>query len=639
MSNNDSRLRPGADGDDSSPESEGGLRAPPGLSDLGKIWWWFHFLILVKIARLRFVGLLLVIGLVIVNWVTVVAHYERWTRKPGAVQAAGSDVEYFCPMHPAVIRDNPNDKCPVCFMALSKRKKGAGENEPLPPGIVNRVQLSPYRIVLAGIRTWQADYVPLAKEITTVGFVEFNEREMKQVSARVKGRIDKLVVNETGSMVHAGDELASLYSPDLLVTVQNLIDARQSGNVAMQRASRDRLTLWGVSDDQIVEIEKTGKRNTHIKIRSPIDGHVIKKYVREGQYVEEGSPLYDIVNLSSVWMQGQVFEDDMAFLPAHDHIHKGPLQSKHALPVIATTRAFPTEKFEGKLTFVYPHVDQETRTIVVRFELDNADGKLRPGTSTTVKLEIPPVNVAIFSKTMAQDWAREYAVDLVNHAVATPSGPVPAIGVESMLRAATRYALLNQGRVLAVPETSVIDTGKQTIVYRQRSPGLFEGVTVELGPRMVGANEVTFYPVFKGISAGDMIVTSGSFLVDAETRLNPAAGSIYFGGSSGVKGGQQSDVINARPSMPEDEQAIEKVEAKENIAKLPSAEDRRLAESQEFCPIEPDNRLGSMGMPFKVILEGRPVFLCCKGCEGRAKDKPKETLEILDKMMKSKPNR
>src|SRR5262249_491026 len=146
-----------------------------------------------------------------------------WTRPATTgTAAAASDVEYFCPMHPTVIRDNPNEKCPICFMPLSKRKKGAGQAEPLPPGTVSRVQLTPYRVVLAGVRTWPLEFVSLSKEITAVGYVEFNERGQRTVSARVRGRIDKLYANETGKMVQAGDVLAALYSPDLFVTVRNL---------------------------------------------------------------------------------------------------------------------------------------------------------------------------------------------------------------------------------------------------------------------------------------------------------------------------------------------------------------------------------------------------------------------------------
>src|SRR5262245_61661035 len=103
---------------------EGGLRPPPDLSPLGRAWWWFDFLILVNIARLRFVAILLVIGVIITQWKWLVAYYEKWTRPAATTSAAESGFEYFCPMHPSVVRDNPKEKCPICFMPLSKRKKG-----------------------------------------------------------------------------------------------------------------------------------------------------------------------------------------------------------------------------------------------------------------------------------------------------------------------------------------------------------------------------------------------------------------------------------------------------------------------------------------------------------------------------------
>lgn len=533
-------------------------------------------------ARLRFVAILGAIGLAIVKWDLLVDHYEKWTRPAGEATASDSTTEFFCPMHPTVVRDTNKEKCPICFMPLSRRKKGDGSESSLPAGVVSRVQLSPYRVVLAGVRTVPVAYLPLAKELTTVGTVEFDERGLKHVAARVKGRIDKLSVNQTGQMVHKGDELATLYSPDLVVTVQNLLDAKRSGNQELEKIAKDRLVLWGIESDQIEQIVKTGKPITQLSVRSPIDGHVVKKYQTEGRYVDEGTALYDMADLTTVWIQAQVYEEDLSFLPPESH----ELRKEDRLPVVATTRAYAGESFTGTLSFLYPHVDQETRTLTVRFELANPGGRLKPGMTTSVRVALPPERLV------------------------GKGGP------------SSRFKL--QGKnVLAIPESSVIDTGAMTLVYREESPGVFEGVRVELGPRMTGPAGAPYFPVLSGIEAGQSVVASGAFLVDAETRLNPAVGSIYFGGS----GGGQKSGATVRPSTPEDVDS--KVEA--GLSKL-SAEDRKIAERQVSCPVLDGSKLGSMGAPVKLTLDCKPVFICCIACVEQATAEPTKTAAKAEKL-------
>lgn len=573
-------------------DDEGGLRAPPGLTGWRKAWWWFDFIILVKLARLRFIAVLVAIGAVITQWDTLIAYYDKWTRPAETGQAASGGSEWFCPMHPTVIRDNSREKCPICFMPLSKRKKGTQSEVTLPAGVVNRVQLSPYRIVLGGIGTTRVDYRPLNKEITAVGFVEFNERDQRTVAARVKGRIDKLFVNETGRMVHAGDDLAYVYSPELNVTLQNLLDARRNKSRENEASALRRLELLGIGEDQIHgATQADGKAETHIAIRSPISGHVINKYVKEGQYVDEGMPLFDIVDLSSVWIQAQVYEDDMAFLPSLKDIHAGG--ELPPVPVTAIARAYPDEVFHGILSFIYPHVDQATRTVTVRFEVENRDYLLKPGSTMSVTIHISPHDISAIAKAAARDGGEE---------------------------------MLSKGDVLAVPESAVIDTGSQKIVYRETAPGTYEGVKVALGKRMVDPEGIVFYPVLGGLHAGEQIVTAGSFLVDAETRLNPAAGSIYFGGSGG--GSKSSTTVSTvRPSTPDDDDT--KIDA--GLAGL-STEDRALAGTQRFCPVLPDSRLGSMGVPVRLVIEGQTVFVCCEGCKKSAFRKPKQTLKKVEEL-------
>jgi Cu(I)/Ag(I) efflux system membrane fusion protein len=584
---------PSANGPVADGESEGGLRAPPGLSTLGKIWWWFHFLILVKLARLRFIAVVVAIGAVIVYWDTLNNIYQRWTRVRSSEEHADSETEYFCPMHPQIIRDNNKEKCPICFMPLSRRKKGSGKPEPLAPGTVSRVQLTPYRVVLAGVQTSEVEYLPLSKQLVTAGFVEFDETKQKHVAARVKGRIVELYANVTGQEVKKGDKLALLdvrYSSELMVTAQDLIRARRSRNREQERMARTRLRLWNLSDEQIEKIVRSGNVNSRLTILSPIEGDITKKYQLEGNYVDEGSPLYDVADHSSVWIEAQVYEEDLALLRIGQQIS-------------ATTEAFPNQKFSGKVIFIFPHLDQATRTVRVRFNIPNPhfdkknpQRRLRPGMYATVRIKVPAAQLDLIAPTLASRQKAE------------------------------RLAQLRRGRALAVPESAVIDTGSLKVVYREGSPGVYEGVKVQLGPRMVGPAGATFYPIVRGLLAGEKVVTAGAFLIDAETRLNPAAGSIYFGGSGG-KGA--SSTVAVRPSTPEAEDARAQ-KAQAGLQKL-SASDRRLAAAQRYCPIEQNNLLGEMGKPFKITLKGRTVFLCCESCEDRAREDPNVTLATVDR--------
>jgi Cu(I)/Ag(I) efflux system membrane fusion protein len=585
---------------------ERGLRPPPGLSFWRRVWWWFDFIVLVNLARLRFIAILFAIGVVIASWDTLKSYYEKWARPVSGAETASADTEFWCPMHPTIVRDHP-DKCPICGMPLSKRKKGeGGAGEPLPPGVVSRVQLTPYRVAVAGIQTTEVTYHPLTKEIQTVGTVEFDERKLRRIPANVKGRIDKLYANVTGDVVRPGDPLARIYSPDVASTLENLFTARPQDKELV----RDRLRRWGLDDVQLEEIEKEmeriGKAVTHVTIRSPIGGHIITKYQVQGEWVEESARLYDVADLHTVWIEAQVYEDEVAFLKDAE---------KKKLPVSATTKAFPSREFKGTVAFIHPHLDAASRTLKVRFDIDNPDHDLRPGMYATVKLQVPATQLTLFSSALAEEWRDQTAADLAAHALFDPAGLPKGSGLESLLRAAERQVLAGQGQVLAVPERAVIDTGSRKIVYREAEPGVFEGVEVQLGPRSGG-----LFPVVQGLGEGDRVATTGSFLIDAETRLTAGAGSTYFGASGGPQGEKRS-AVTARPSMTGDEES----KVKAALAKL-SAADRRLAEAQEFCPILHDNRLGMMGVPIKVIVKDQPVLLCCTGCVKEALANPDKTL-------------
>jgi Cu(I)/Ag(I) efflux system membrane fusion protein len=593
-------------------------------------------------ARLRFVAILAAIGLVIGNWTLLTGYWEKWTRPAAEHDHAVAGDEYYCPMHPQIVRDKP-DKCPICGMPLSARKTAAATTEEgLPPG-VTRVQLSPYRVALAGLKTWEVQYQPLTKEISTVGFVEFDERKMAQITSWVSGksRITKLYVNMTGQHVRKGEPLAQLYSPELVSTAQNLIDASKGNNKNLEKIARDRLLLWGIADDEIDAIVKSGAPLTHLTIRSPIHGHVKKKYVVEGQYVDEGAPLFDVVELSTVWIEAQIYEDDVAFFnpsplspPGRGVGGEGssapPLLTRpgtkvlaEGLHVTATLKALPNRVFHGKLSFIQPHLDAGTRTLKVRFDMENPGHELLPGMYASVKISFPSARLDVFPRAILEDWQTASAIDLASHG-AFPGMP-PFLALEAALRAGTRLALVNRGLLLAVPETAVIDTGTRKFVYREAWPGTYDAVEVQLGPRSGG-----FYAMVRGLEAGDKVVTAGSFLIDAETRLTSGVASTYFGASGGPRGHSHGVRGDVRPSMADDENA----KVKANLAKL-SRVDQRLAEAQGFCPIL-ENRLGAMGVPVKVMIQNQPVFLCCGGCVARAQANEDHTLATVKRLATNK---
>jgi hypothetical protein len=198
-----------------------------------------------------------------------------------------------------------------------------------------------------------------------------------------------------------------------------------------------------------------------------------------------------------------------------------------------------------------------------------------------------------------------------------------------------------QYEFLTVPERAIVDTGSKKVVYVERQAGLFEGVEVELGPRQAG-----YYPVLKGLSAGDKVAAAGGFLIDAETRLNPAAAATYFGASGGPQSNDRPNAPTTPSPRPPDQaprdqskpdfppkpeprvtDATPTPEDLKNIAKLPEG-DRKLALAQRICPVT-GAALGSMGVPVKITLRGQTVFVCCQGCVGKAKRSPDEILKKL----------
>ena len=375
------------------------------------------------------------------------------TKTPVITQAK----EYYtCPMHPSVISDKPG-ACPVCGMALVKKsaQKDASDAE---LALIKGVSLSQAQRVIANVSTIRAERGSMKKVIHAVGVVGYAEPLQAKVAARFRGRIEKLHVDYTGEVVHKGQPLFELYSPDLVSAEQELVLAvnamERSANEdeeSQQRllqATRDRLRIhFGMTAEQIAKVEQSKQVRTTVTFNSPIHGTVISKEVQQGQYVDEGMLLYQLTDLSKVWIYLDAYEKDLRFI-------------KVGKSVQITSEAYPNESFTGKVTFIDPVVSGETRTVRVRTEFNNPVGKLKPQMYVKAELSVP-----------------------VNDAI-------------------------------VIPSSAVLATGRRDVVWVEVDSNKFEPRTVVLGVHSESACEV-----LSGLGEGESIVVSGGFMLESESQL------------------------------------------------------------------------------------------------------------------------
>ncbi|HEY4760071.1 MAG TPA: efflux RND transporter periplasmic adaptor subunit, partial [Thermoguttaceae bacterium] len=356
---------------------------PPVTTDAAPVTRWQKLKLvgLVILKRVRFIAILLGVGMFIGYWDTVKNYWDKWTQPQSvSIRQLESDQEFYCPMHPQVVRSTyePNGdvpKCPICGMPLSMRKKG--EAASLPVDVTGRVQLSPERVQLAGIKTVPVEYRQVARETTTVGYVAFDESRLSRIVSRVDGYVEKLYVDKTFTLVNKGDPLAEIYSPELYSTAQELLIAsRGKGMTDLANSAREKLLLLGVDQHEIDRIVASGEPSLRLIIRSPQTGYVVDKKIVDGASVEAKMTLFEVADLSSVWVEADVYEKDIQFLQPGQKVE-------------ATVEAYPNSIFSGKLASIYPQLETATRTNRIRFELDNPGHELRPGMFATVRINTP----------------------------------------------------------------------------------------------------------------------------------------------------------------------------------------------------------------------------------------------------------
>ena len=341
-------------------------------------------------------------------------------------------------------------------------KEQMAVESPLPKE--NMMTLSPERLQAVGVKFELAKRRSLDRMIRTVGQVEIDERRQAHINIKLEGWIDELFVNSTGERVTKGQKLLTLYSPELVATQTEYLLALKSrrtlgasafpevaeGAQSLAEATRRRLQLWDITEDHVQDLERTGKVLRTLPLHAPQSGTVIKKVALAGMHVNPGDELYTIADLSHVWLLADIYEYELPFI-------------KVGQTATVTLSYDPKTALQGRIAFLYPTLDTQTRTAKVRFELANPGEQLKPGMYANVELKIP------------------------------------------------------LGTRLVVPSDAILDSGERQLIFIHLGGGQLEWRTVKLGVRAGDWVEV-----LEGLKEDEHIVTSANFLLDSESQLKAA---------------------------------------------------------------------------------------------------------------------
>ena len=544
---------------------------------------------------------------------------------------------YTCSMHPQIKLPKAG-KCPICLMDLIPLESGSDE------GGEREISVSPYSAKLMELETAEVTRQFMAAEVRMVGKVDYDETRVTYISAWVPGRIDRLFVDYTGIPVKKGDHLAELYSPELLTAQEELIQAVQTleklkdSNSSMLLetakqtivASREKLRLWGFTDDQVAGIETRGTPDDHMTIFSPESGIVIHKNAKEGQYLQTGNQIYTIADLSTVWIQLDAYESDLNWL-------------RYGGQVDFTTETYSGKTFSGTISFIDPVINPATRTAKVRVIVENPTLKLKPGMFVRA---IARPQVAEGGRVMDPALAGKWISPMHPEVVKEGPGSCDVCGMPLVTAESLGYvSKTEENAPLVIPVTAAMKTGKRAVVYveipDQEKP-TYEGREVKLGVRLGD-----YYVVESGLEEGDRVVTRGAFKLDAELQIRAKPSMMSMPSEQSAESKQPKPQTHCPVMGGEINKDIFadhngmriyfccagcdgefKADPDKYLAKMKAEgiEPEKLPQTQTLCPV--------MGNPINKEVfadyNGQRIYFCCAGCDGTFLEEPEKYLQKME---------
>ncbi|MFQ5749113.1 MAG: efflux RND transporter periplasmic adaptor subunit, partial [Planctomycetota bacterium] len=431
--------------------------------------------------------------------------------------------DWTCAMHHQIHMPGPG-KCPICGMELIPSQ--AVKEGPVGP---RAIEMSPEAMALAEIQTVPVQRRQVAHEVRMVGKVAIDETRLAYLTAWVPGRLDRLFVDYTGVTVRKGDHMVEIYSPELYSTQKELLVGQatldqlsREGGMAIVRASserqvqaaKERLRLWGLTPEQIAEVFARRTPDYHVEIYAPMGGIVIHKNALEGMYVKEGTRIYTIADLTKVWVELDAYEADLSWL-------------RYGEDVEFQTEAYPGDVFHGRIAFIDPVLDDRTRTVRVRLNVENKELRLKPEMFVRATIH---ASLTQGGKVLDPSLAGKWMGPMHPEIISDKPGQCPECGMDLVLAEDLGFVdAWEPEPSLVIPSTAPLITGKRAVVYVQlpdRKMSTFEGRDVVLGPR---AGD--WYVVRQGLKEGEQVVVEGNFKIDSELQIrgkpsmmNPAGG-------------------------------------------------------------------------------------------------------------------